>query len=178
MDLVRLLLNTYLFADLTPVEVEPLAARALVRLYRRGEYVFRVGDPPLTLHVVASGQLKESVVTIDGEEIITEVFTVGAVFGEPGLFARGGGRVVDVVAMQPSEVVAIAREPLIDFLLRHPPAVLRMLEGLAAQARTSVEDLSNVAFRRIQDRLVLKLLELVDTHGEPDGAGAAIRLHL
>ena len=178
MDLVRLLLNTYLFQDLTPAELEPIARLALVRTYRRGEFVFRVGDPSLALHVVAAGQLKESVVTADGDEIVTEIFTVGAVFGEPGLFSQGGGRVVDVEAMQSSEVVSIARKPLIDFLLSHPPAVPRMLEGLAAQARTTVEDLSNVAFRSIQERLVVKLLELSETHGEREANGTTIRLHL
>ncbi len=178
MDLISLLLSTYLFADLHPEEIVPLAARARRHFYQRGEYVFRVGDPATALYVTASGQLKESVVSVSGEEIIFEIFTTGAVFGEPGLFAREKDRVVDVAAMQPSVVVAIPREPLVDFLLCHSATMLRLLEGLTAQVRTSVEELSSVAFRKIQERLVLKLLELAETHGKPSGSVTTVSLQL
>jgi CRP-like cAMP-binding protein len=61
-DRVSLLLGTYLFGDLSPVEVERLARSATVLHIARDEYVHHVGDPADELYLVASGQLKDSIV--------------------------------------------------------------------------------------------------------------------
>jgi hypothetical protein len=66
-DRVSVLLDTYLFADLSPAELEPLARAATVRRAVRGEHIFHVGDPADEIAVVASGELKDAVYTEDGD---------------------------------------------------------------------------------------------------------------
>ncbi|HEX2850690.1 MAG TPA: Crp/Fnr family transcriptional regulator [Acidimicrobiales bacterium] len=178
MQRVQVLLATYLFSDMTPASLEPLAAQARSRLYGPGEFVFREGDPAANLYVVASGQLKESWLSPDGDELVSEIFVTGAVFGEPGLFAPERNRVVDVVAMTRSELLVVPRQSLVDFATAHPPVLLRILEGLAAQVRSLTEELVGVAFRPIRERLSIKLLELATTHGEPDGDGVKVAMSL
>ena len=58
LDRVSVLLRTYLFEDLSPAEVEPLARQATVPRAVRGEHIWQVGDPADQICVVASGQLK------------------------------------------------------------------------------------------------------------------------
>jgi CRP-like cAMP-binding protein len=53
----------------------------------RGEYVHHVGDPADELFVVASGQMKDSIVTEDGDELVHSFFGQGMPIGEPGYFA-------------------------------------------------------------------------------------------
>ena len=69
-DRVAILLSTYLFEGLAPAALEPLARSSMIRRVARGEYVFRVGDRADLLYVVASGQVKDSIVTEDGDEIV------------------------------------------------------------------------------------------------------------
>jgi CRP/FNR family transcriptional regulator len=178
LDVVGLLLDTYLFGDLTPAVLQPLAARARIRRYHCGEYVFHAGDPATALFIVAEGQLHEPVSTPAGENVVLEVYTRAAVFGEPALFVPERTRVVNVVAATPATVLALDRPQLVEFLLRHPPVMLRMLEGLANQTRISVLDTVTLAHRPIRERLVLKLLELARTHGQPSPRGTVIQLHL
>ena len=178
MERVEALLATYLFSDMTPASLDPLVARTRVQIREPGGFAFRVGDRAEDLFVVMSGQLKESWLSPDGEELVPEIFTAGAVFGEPGLFAPERNRVVDVIAMTRSELVLIPRQVLIDFATAHPPVLLRVLEGLAAQIRTLNEELVAVAFQPIRERLAVKLLELASTHGQPDGDGVRVAMDL
>jgi CRP-like cAMP-binding protein len=86
-------------------------------------------DPATALFVIADGQVKTSLVTLDGDEVIFDITTAGGVLGEPGLFARERNRAVDMIAMQATIVLEIGRETVIDFLMRHPPAMMPHARG-------------------------------------------------
>jgi CRP-like cAMP-binding protein len=165
-DPVRVLLSTYLFQDLSPAELEPLTRSLDSREYHRGDYVFSAGDPAEFLYVVASGQIKYFMTTAEGDEWVLEVLTPGAVFGEPGLFAPERTRIVNARAMEPCSVLLIERGRLIDFMQRHRPAMMRMLEALAAEARVTIETVTEIGYVEIRGRIVRKLLELASTHGQ------------
>ena len=178
MDDLRTLLASYLFQDLTPAELESLAHRARHRDLAPGEYAFRARDPAAELLIAQSGQLAETIITSDGSELVVEIFTAGDVFGEPALFVPERTRMADVRAMESSRVVIIERELLIRFLFEHPPAMLRMLEGLASGFRTQAQATAHLAFEEIRQRLIIKLLELAETHGHPCPGGVRIGFDL
>ncbi len=177
-DVLPVLLDTYLFELVSPASLEALVPRAAARRYEREEHVFTIGEPATHLHIVAEGRLKLSMPTPDGDEIVFEVVQAGAIVGEPGVFAREANRIANLVALEPSAVVNVPKEALTEFLLRHPPAMLRMLEGLAEQVRSVAEDLGALAFRDIRVRLVLKLLELAEIYGESTDEGTRIDMKL
>ena len=170
-DVLAALGRTYLFEVVPPAGLEALLPFAIPRRYVRGEHVYSVGDAATHLPVVAEGTLKHLLPTEDGGELVLEIAGVGGICGEPGLFAREANRIADLIALEPSVVINIEKHGLIEFLVRHPVAMLRMLEGLAEQVRSTAEDLGAVAFRDIRGRLALKLVELVVTDGRPsDGS--------
>jgi CRP/FNR family cyclic AMP-dependent transcriptional regulator len=171
-DRVSLLLDTYLFEDLSPAQVEPLARAALLRRVVRGEYVWHVGDTADALCVVASGQLKDSLVTEDGDELVHSYFGAGMVIGEPGFFAAERNRVMAVVAVEPSTLLMLERERLIPFIQRHPRVIARALEGLASVARGQTELITALARRPLQERLLLRLLDLAETNAPAVGAAS------
>lgn len=170
-DILAALGSTYLFEVVPPAGLEALLPFAIPRRYARGEYVYRVGDASDHLPVVAEGTLKHHLPTEDGGEFVLEIVSAGGVCGEPGLFAREANRIADLIALEPSVVINIEKQALVDFLIRHPLAMLRMLEGLAEQVRSAAEDLGAVAFQDIRGRLALKLVELVVTDGRPTDGG-------
>src|SRR6476646_8869412 len=165
MDDLRTLLASYLFQDLIPAELESLTERTRHRDLAAGEYAFHTRDPAAELFIAQSGQLAEMLITADGSELVVEIFAAGDIFGEPALFVPERTRMADVRAMEPSRVLMIDRELLVQFLFQHPHAMLRMLEGLASGFRTQAESTAHLAFEAIRQRLILKLLELAGTHG-------------
>lgn len=173
---VRTLLATYLFQDLSPVQLEPLVAASRVREYTVGEYVLRAGDRADEIYVVLSGTVRESMPTSDGYEYVAELLTPGGVFGEPGIFAPERTRIVDERVMEPTAVLIIDRTVLWDYLQLHPPVMLRLLEGFAKQTRESIEIMAGIALRRVRERVIFRLLERADSHGTPHNAGARVEV--
>jgi CRP/FNR family cyclic AMP-dependent transcriptional regulator len=156
-----------LFQDLTPAELQPIADSLQPREYKRGDYVFRAGDPAEFLYILSTGQIKYFVTTVKGDEFVLEVLTPGAVFGEPGLFAPELNRVVDALAMESSTVQEMRRARLLDIMQSHPPVMMRMLEGLATESRfLVVKTINDVAYAEIRARVVRKILELATAHGQ------------
>ncbi|HEV2218102.1 MAG TPA: Crp/Fnr family transcriptional regulator [Candidatus Dormibacteraeota bacterium] len=171
MEAVQALLQTYLFQDLSPAEVEGLAHLAVERNLVRGEDACRVGDPADELWIIVAGQFKEYRLDPDGNEYVNELMGPGQVFGEPGIFSSERNRVVNVTALEHSTVLTIHRDALFSFLIAHPPAMLRLLEGIASEARTARPEVTMMAYSSLSERVIAKLLQLAqwDETSKRDG---------
>jgi CRP/FNR family transcriptional regulator, cyclic AMP receptor protein len=163
-DRVALLLSCYPFEDLTPAELEPLARAATLRRVVRGEYLHHVGDPAGELYVVVSGQLKDSIVTEDGDEVVHSLYGPGQMIGEAGFFVEEQNRVMAVLALEPARVLVLARAELVPFITQHPQVMMRLLQGLGAIARAQTEMIASLTRRPLRERLLLRLLELAETN--------------
>jgi hypothetical protein len=76
-DIAAALSRSYLFEDLTLDDLRPLAAVASIRRLKPGEPLCRIGDPADELYVVVRGELKDTVVNIDGDEIVHPIHGQG-----------------------------------------------------------------------------------------------------
>jgi len=158
--------RSYLFEDMTPRRLEPLASAATARQFVRGEYVFHSGDRADDIYVVLSGEVKDSVVDVDGYEVIHFIHGPGMTFGEPGYFSVERTRIVAAVAVAPTVLIRLDRRDLGPFMDRHPAVKDRALEGLASNTRWQSTMIASLVTRPLKDRLVLRLLELVDSNPE------------
>jgi CRP-like cAMP-binding protein len=165
-DVLACLSRSYLFEGMTPKQLEPLAALTTTRRVVRGEAVMHIGDPADEIFVVLSGELKSFVVDADGYEVVHFVHGPGMTVGEPGFFSVERTRIVEVVAVLPSVLIRMHRRELAPFMDRHTNVKDRALEGLASNTRWQTTMISSLATRPLTDRLVLRLLELVDSSPE------------
>ena len=157
------LARSYLFEGLSAEQLAPLADQATTRRLLRGEVLIRVGDRADELYVVLEGEVKDSVVDANGEEVVHFLHGPGMTLGEPGFFAVEHRRIVEVVATAPSVLIRLDRRVLIPFMNRHPVTKDRALEKLASNERWQTTMISSLATKPLADRLVLRLLELVDS---------------
>ena len=178
MDPVGILLQTPIFRDLTAEDVGTLLPDLHTRRYGRGEVVWIEGDAAEELFVIAEGQLKSARVSPDGREVILKLHPAVSITGEVGIFHPRGVRWLSVTAMTATTCLTIRRAPLLRFLARHPAAMQRMLEQLAAQAVSVAYSLSGMAFDGIPRRVAGMILELAHSYGEetPDGLRIGVRL--
>jgi CRP-like cAMP-binding protein len=172
------LLRTPIFCDLARRDVDELVPLLRRLTFAHGQALWNEGDPAEALYVVAAGQVKSYRVSRNGNELILEVVSSGAILGQVGVFHPGGVRLVSVSAMEPTLCLTIAREPLLAFMTRHPPAMRRMLESLSEMSVRAAYMLSDLAFDDIRRRVARTLLELAQEQGEPVVAGVRIRLKL
>ncbi len=164
--------RSYLFEGLGDA-LAPLAAVATTRTLVRGEYLWHAGDPADELYIVVRGEVQDFVLDADGREVVHTVHGPGMTVGEPGYFSAERDRSVSNVAVSPATLVRIDRRDLAPFMARRPEVKDRALEGLAATVRWAGSVMASLATRTLTDRIVLRLLELVDTNPERvDGLAA------
>jgi CRP/FNR family cyclic AMP-dependent transcriptional regulator len=163
-DLVGGLSRSYLFEKLGIEALESLADAVTTRQLVRGETLIRVGDPADEIYVVLTGELKDCVVDADGAEVVHFLHGPGMTLGEPGFFAVDRRRVLEVIAIAPSVVIRLGRREFEPFMGRYPSIKDRVLEKLASNTRWQTTMISSLLSRSLTDRLVLRLLELVDSH--------------
>jgi CRP/FNR family transcriptional regulator, cyclic AMP receptor protein len=156
---VPLLAKTKLFAHLDSDGLRQLAERSIMRRYRRGEVVFREGDPGNWLFVVASGRMKVVVSSAEGDEMVLAALSPPDTFGELAL-VDGGVRSATVEAVQASALLVLTRGAFLDVLHVRPALVEGLLESLGGLIRRLTDQTSDLVFLDLPGRVAKLLLGL------------------
>jgi CRP/FNR family transcriptional regulator, cyclic AMP receptor protein len=159
-----LLAEVELFGTLPTEAVERVAAAAQPRSLRRGDVLFREGDPGDELFVVESGRIAISNKSFDGRESVFALMEAGDVFGEMSLF-DGHGRSAEARALEASQVYAVPFEPLRQLFREQPELLWPVVELLAGRIRNMDVALADSVFLDVTGRTAKRLLELA---GESD----------
>ena len=173
-DRLSLLRNHPLFQDLPPPVIEHLGSYMKTRRVARGATIFSKGDPGTGLMGVLSGNVKISVASSEGKDIVLNIFHEGEIFGEIALL-DGRPRTADATAMSDCELVVIERRDFVPFLTSHPDVTLKFIEILCSRLRRTSEQVQDVTFLNLPTRLAKALLELTSAEaGSAPGRKVAI----
>ncbi|HKF00233.1 MAG TPA: Crp/Fnr family transcriptional regulator [Actinomycetes bacterium] len=170
-QVVEVLRQTELFAELGEPVLLDLAGRLPVRGYARGQTVFAQEELGDRLFVVAAGAVRLVVRSRHGEELEVIRRVPPAIFGELAVL-DGGPRSTSAEAVEPTTLIVVARVELIRLLhadARVSDGLLRWLGGLV---RRSTEHLTDQVFLSLEERVAGKLLELA---GGPAGRSRRLR---
>jgi CRP-like cAMP-binding protein len=116
--------RTPLFSSLDERHLLLLIERTHLRRLPRGQVLFKIGDPPDGLHVVAAGEVAVYAAS-KGQEVEVDRLGEGSFFGEAALLTSQP-RTVTVRATADSELLVIDREA-IAALVADSPMVLMVL---------------------------------------------------
>lgn len=166
-----------LFEGLTPAQRQRLEARAVLRTFRRGQVIYFPTEPGLSVLLLARGRVKIKALTPEGKETIFAFIEEGELFGELALL-DDAPRNEYAEAVGEVRVVALLREDLLWLMGQRPDVALSLTKLVGLRRRRIESRLRNLLFRSTRDRLLALLLELLDSHGQPHGAGWEIRLPL
>ena len=157
-----------LFADLDEADLETLVASVETHRYRRGEAVFRQGDPGDALYIVLSGRVKISSPSEGGVEAILATLRPGEFFGALALL-DGAARSATATAVEATETLVLPRETF-RRLVNDVPAIRdHVFAGLAQELRRLTHHVEELHFLDIAGRLAARLARLADEQGEADG---------
>ena len=172
-DARRLLAQCMLFRGLVENERDAVVARARLRHFAAGETIFLMGSPGDSMMAVLSGQVRISVPSPEGREIVLAIFQPGEVFGEIALL-DGKERTADARAMTACDLAVLERRDVFAFLDRQPNAWPRLVEVLCDRLRTTDQHIAEVALLQLPVRLAKALLRMA----EADAAGNSGSLQL
>jgi CRP-like cAMP-binding protein len=161
-------------AQLRPAVAEELSALGARRRFPAGAVLFVEGDTAHEALVLLSGEVKVSVGSSEGKEIVLEVFEPGALLGELSVI-DGQPRSATLTALTPIEVLAVSAESFNEFLDRHPAVLRRLLIDVIGRLRTRVRHQLEFGAGDALGRVCARLVALAERYGVPDGEAVVLR---
>lgn len=172
-----LLQKVPLFSGLGPERLEALVVATTTRRLAAREELFHKGDAAAQVYVVASGRLKVVSTSAEGDEVLLAILDEGEVVGELPMLT-GGRRTASVAALEPCELLALARRDFLRFLREQPEAAIELMVVLAERLVRITEFAEDTLFLALPARLAKKLLHLAERYGEQGPRGTRIDLRL
>ena len=168
-----LLQKVPLFAGLAAEQLEALVDAATTKRLAAREELFHKGDRAAQVCVAASGRFNAVTTSVEGDEALLAILDEGEVVGELPILT-GDRRTATVVALEPSELLALARRDFLHFLRARPEAAIELMVVLAERLVRITEFAEDTLFLALPPRLAKKLLHLAERYGEPGEGGTRI----
>lgn len=162
-----------LFSQINPADREQLLTLGVERRFDDGQLIFQRGDPGTSMMLVLRGQVRISILSEEGKELIFNLIQPGECFGEIALL-DGQPRSAAATAVGQCVLFILARADFIPFLLDHPQAALGLLAVLCERLRTNSMFIERLAFQNLPARLARLLLNLAELHGSATPTGIRI----
>jgi len=156
------LANLPLFKELSPEELDRMAAATRQVHAARGEILFHRGDPANGFYVVVYGQVKLAFVAASGSEKVVDILAPGQSFGEAVMFMEQP-HVVTAQALVDSLLLHVAKDAVFDEVARDPRFARHMIGGLSRRMRQLVADLESNSMRSGTERVIGFLLSSCTT---------------
>ena len=147
------------FRDLGDTVIDRLAPRVITSKVKRGSVIFRKGDIGSKLYAVRAGAVRISAPSEEGKDAIFNLVVPGELFGEIA-FLDGGQRTADAVAIDNCELMVIERRDFIPLIRDNPEVAERLIKILCARIRKTSEQVEDIVFLGLPNRLAKVLLHL------------------
>jgi len=149
-----------LFRGLSGVEKETLLGRARVRRFEAGETIFLMGSSGNSMMAVLGGDVRISVPSTDGREIVLAILRENEYFGEIAML-DGKERTADARAMTSCTLAILERRDVLALFERNPGAWVRMVEVLCERLRATDQHVAEIALLKVPVRLAKALLRTI-----------------
>ena len=161
-----------IFTDLTPAEMDSLAAGARMRTYAAGELLYSPQSLVEALFILKKGRVRVFRATADGRAFTTGIINPGTIFGEIVLI---GQPQYDSYAEALDEAVVcmMSRNQVRHHLLSDPRIAARIAETLGRRLVEVERRLSDTVLKSVHQRVAATLATLADgrlRHGVGPGS--------
>jgi CRP-like cAMP-binding protein len=155
-----------LFSELDDKELAAIAAVAKSRHYAKDDVVFHADESGDVFCLIREGQVKVTMISPEGKEIILTMLGPGAFFGEMALL-DDEPRSATVVATEPLEVVTIWRSDFLSILQENFSITRKILAELSRRLRKMSNRIESLATMDVYGRLARFFLDLAAESGKP-----------
>jgi CRP-like cAMP-binding protein len=154
-----------LFAELDERELASIAAVAKTRRYAKDDAVFHADESGDVFFLIREGQVKVTMTSPEGKEIILSILGAGDFFGEMALFDNAP-RSATVIAIEPLEVVSIWRTDFLHILSENFSIAQKVLAELSKRLRDASQRIESLATMDVYGRLARFFLDLAKQSGK------------
>ncbi len=170
MDFLR---NVSLFESLDQQELEALSDLTFTRSFGKDGVIILAEEEGDTLFILKKGQVKVSIVSEEGREVILSLLGPGSVFGELSLL-DGKPRSANVVATEDTDLLMLRRSDFIQLIYKTPQIATALLAELATRLRKTDRQIEGLALLDVTSRISETLLQLATEQGTETADGVVI----
>ena len=170
MDFLR---NVSLFESLDQQELEALSDLTFTRSFGKDGVIILAEEEGDTLFILKKGQVKVSIVSEEGREVILSLLGPGSVFGELSLL-DGKPRSANVVATEDTDLLMLRRSDFIQLVYKTPQIATALLAELATRLRKTDRQIEGLALLDVTSRISETLLQLATEQGTETADGVVI----
>jgi CRP/FNR family transcriptional regulator, cyclic AMP receptor protein len=148
-----------IFTDLSPAEMDALAAVMPMKTYTAGELLYSPHNPVETLFILKMGRVRIFRIAADGRALTTALLTPGTIFGEMILL---GQHMYDnyAEALDQAVVCVLGRSYVQQHLLSDPRIAARITEILGQRLVEMERRLCDTVFKSVPQRIAGTLTTL------------------
>jgi CRP-like cAMP-binding protein len=154
-----------LFSDLDERELQSIAAVAKTRRYAKDDVVFHADESGDVFCLIREGQVKVTMISPEGKEIILSLLGPGEFFGEMALL-DDEPRSATVVATEPLDLVTIWRSDFLSILAENFDITKKVLGELSKRLRSASSRIESLATMDVYGRLARFFLDLARDSGK------------
>lgn len=173
----KVLESSLLYRGLTPVEIDLVQRAAKIVEVKEKEFFFFQGDTADCLYILASGKVKLTQVTSDGQQIIFTLVGIGMLFGAIAM-VEGSEYPVSAEAMQDSWAWSWSHAQIMEFVKQMPALALNAVKLMAQQIQEFQARYRELATERVERRLARALLRMAAQAGKKNPQGVFIDMRL
>ncbi len=170
---MEFLRNVSLFESLNEEELKALSELTFTRNFGKDGIIILAEEEGDTLFIIKEGQVKVSIVSEEGREVILSLLGPGAVFGELSLL-DGKPRSANVVATGETSLVMLRRSDFVQLIYKTPQIATALLAELATRLRKTDRQIEGLALLDVTSRISETLLQLATDQGKETSEGITI----
>ncbi len=164
------------FTVLTPKEKEFLKQNYSCAIYKKSEIIFKEGDKPMGLMILAEGKVKIFKEGVGGREQIVRMANPLGFIGYRALFAEEN-HTATAVAIEDSVSCIVDRESVYRVMRSNAELSMSIIRSFAAELGFSHDRTVTLTQKHIRGRLAESLIFLKNTYGCEDD-GLTIKIYL
>lgn len=164
------------FNVLTPKEKEFLKQNYSCAFYKKGEIIFKEGDKPVGLMILAEGKVKIFKEGVGGREQIVRMAKPVGFIGYRALFAEEN-HTATAVAIEDCVSCIVDKESVYRVMRSNAELSMSVIQSFASELGFSHDRTVTLTQKHIRGRLAESLIFLKDTYGYEDD-GKTIKIYL
>lgn len=146
-----------IFESLTEEEVNALSPVIHTHHYKKGEIIFREGEPAFSLYFVNDGVIKISKLSDEGKEQIFRILFSGDFFGQFALL-QNRNHYANAEVIETATVCQINSEDFKKAMEHNPEMAFRFILAISEKLRESDEWMGTISLLEVERRLAKALL--------------------
>ncbi|MCK5134336.1 MAG: Crp/Fnr family transcriptional regulator [Bacteroidales bacterium] len=164
------------FTVLTPKEKEFLKQNYTCAFYKKGEIIFKEGDKPIGLMILAEGKVKIFKEGVGGREQIVRMAKPVGFIGYRALFAEEN-HTATAVAIEDCVSCIVDKESVYRVIRSNAELSMSIIHSFASELGFSHDRTVTLTQKHIRGRLAESLIFLKDTYGYEDDS-KTIKIYL